>query len=344
MAPLTRFLLSLLAAGSSLAVPVAQEVELAGRPGGGGDRLRKSWHSLTNAQKKAYIDAELCLMSKPSTSGLRGARTRFDDFQSVHVSLTEIVHYAGQFLPWHRLFVWAHEQALEKECGYKGGQPYWDEPLDAGFFSTSVVLDPVTGFGGNGVGASRCIADGPFANYTNALGPSYAVNDHCIERTIMDFVSWATHAQYRDRCLAKTSWLDFWTCVEASPHNGGHGGVGSQMSNPISSPGDPLFFLHHAWLDQIWAHKGNLTLEFPGDLFPSGIPPPPGFPGSAPGGGGPPAPDLTRPADVPEPVIIGDPANVTTLKHVLQMLGLTADRTIAEVMDTRGFMCYRYDV
>lgn len=24
------------------------------------------------------------------------------------------------------------------------------------------------------------------------------------------------------------------------------------MANPISSPGDPLFYLHHTWLDKIW--------------------------------------------------------------------------------------------
>jgi hypothetical protein len=47
---------------------------------------------------------------------------------------------------------------------------------------------------------------------------------------------------------------------------------------------------------------------------------------------------------VPEPIIIGDAGNTTTLAHVLQMLGLTSDRTVGEVMNTRGFMCYRYDV
>jgi hypothetical protein len=25
------------------------------------------------------------------------------------------------------------------------------------------------------------------------------------------------------------------------------------MVNPVSSPGDPIFFLHHTWLDWLWA-------------------------------------------------------------------------------------------
>ncbi len=50
-------------------------------------------YTLSDSEKKAYLDAELCLMSKPSTLGLRGSRTKFDDFQAAHVLQSEIAHF-----------------------------------------------------------------------------------------------------------------------------------------------------------------------------------------------------------------------------------------------------------
>jgi tyrosinase len=43
-----------------------------------------------------------------------------------------------------------------------------------------------------------------------------------------------------------------------------------------------------------------------------------------------------------KPLVIGDPANVTTLNHLLYLYGLVPNRTIDEVMDTRGVLCYNY--
>lgn len=108
MASLGQLLVSLLAVGYAVATPVPQsEDALIARPGPGGPggashhckpkhklQIRKSWHVLTNPERKAYIDAELCLMKKPTKRRLRGSRTIFDDFQSTHVNLTEIIHYA----------------------------------------------------------------------------------------------------------------------------------------------------------------------------------------------------------------------------------------------------------
>ena len=46
-------------------------------------------------EKKAYIDAELCLMRTPATLGLRGSRTKFDELQSAHVLKMEIAHFTA---------------------------------------------------------------------------------------------------------------------------------------------------------------------------------------------------------------------------------------------------------
>ena len=44
-----------------------------------------------------------------------------------------------------------------------------------------------------------------------------------------------------------------------------------------------------------------------------------------------------------EPLIVGDPGNVTTLNHLLYLYGLVENRTIGEVMDPSKILCYGYD-
>jgi len=86
-------------------------------------RQRRAWHTFTDNEKKAYIDAELCLMNTPAELGLRATRTRFDELQSCHILQAEITHFVGAFLPFHRLLMWAHEELLRNDCGYTGAQP-----------------------------------------------------------------------------------------------------------------------------------------------------------------------------------------------------------------------------
>ena len=55
--------------------------------------LESDRHTLTNAEKSAYINAELCLMKKPATLGLRGAKTRFDELQAIHQLQAYSTHF-----------------------------------------------------------------------------------------------------------------------------------------------------------------------------------------------------------------------------------------------------------
>lgn len=98
----------------------------------------------------------------------------------------------------------------------------------------------------------------------------------------------------------------------------------------ISFPGGPL-----ATIPPFTVPEGvtcpnffNFTGPPPGFNFTG--PPPPGFP---------PFPPLAPPK--PQ---AGDPGNVTTLTHVLNMYGVIPNATIADIMDIGGgYLCYEYE-
>ncbi|KAM7201564.1 Di-copper centre-containing protein [Naviculisporaceae sp. PSN 640] len=322
MPSLTGLAVTFLLMGSALAAPCQS-------PG-----KRRAWHTLSNPEKLDYINAELCLMKKPATLGLPGAKTRFDELQAIHQLQAYATHFVGAFLPFHRLMMQTHEDALRNECGYKGYQPYWYEQKDAGKFSTSDILDPVYGFGGDGdARAGGCITNGPFVNYTNSLGPGYEITNHCINRRISNTASSGSAQSQVDNCLRMTDFATAWPCIEGRPHSGGHGGIGGQMQNGVSSPGDPLFYLHHTWLDKVfWDWQAKDRQKRVSSISGTNIAPEFsfGFP--------------ARPSNIPKPTgAAGDPGTTTTLGHILNMYGNSPNRTIGDVMDIQGnFLCYEY--
>lgn len=194
--------------------------------------------ALTDVEKKAYIDAELCLQSATPKSGIANAQNRWDELQYVHIAQTNVVHDVGGFLPWHRLFVRVHEYLLQSECNYTGTQPYWNEQADyeaieAGSmtFEEAAIFDPDTGFGGTGAGTDKCVADGPFANLTLHLGKTADAEDYCLSRSVSQtsFVQQAK-TSYADTCLATGNYSAAWQCYYGNPHGAGHAGVGSLVS------------------------------------------------------------------------------------------------------------------
>lgn len=252
--------------------------------------VRKEWRDLTKAERLAYVNAVKCLQSKPgqTASTYPGVKSRYDDFQALHIAMTERIHFVGQFLPYHRQLLSLYEKELRTTCGYTGAQPYWDWTKDAQNFSASPVFDDVYGFGGNGEWledisglpvtslapgplvrtGGGCVKTGPFADRQISMGPgkNTAYTPHCLRR---DFVpSLAAYklsmVQVHSELVAET-YSEYSRRVELtslnpdlsglSTHGGGHfavGGMVGEMSDMYSSPGDPLFFLHHGNLDRLW--------------------------------------------------------------------------------------------
>ncbi|KAI1813920.1 Di-copper centre-containing protein [Poronia punctata] len=192
--------------------------------------VRRDWKAFSSKEKKSYISAVKCLQSKPSKadpSFAPGARTRYDDFVAVHINQTMSIHGTGNFLTWHRYFLWAYEQALKKECGYTGSQPYWnwldnrENPAKSPLFDGSE-----TSFSGDGAYVPHngsvtangnvwipsgkgggCVTSGPFVDYQINLGPVFPIQDgmapapeklgynpHCLSRDLSSYtaVNWLT--------------------------------------------------------------------------------------------------------------------------------------------------------
>ncbi|KAF4819289.1 N-acetyl-6-hydroxytryptophan oxidase ivoB [Colletotrichum siamense] len=116
--------------------------------------VRHEWRQLSLEQRLDYIDSIKCLMALPSEGNdlWPGAKSRYDDFQGMHIYMTKQVHFNGPFLPWHRWMLYLFESELHTKCDFKGTLPYWDMGLDntAEGFAKSPVFDNVYGVGGNG--------------------------------------------------------------------------------------------------------------------------------------------------------------------------------------------------
>ncbi|KIJ50748.1 hypothetical protein M422DRAFT_44383 [Sphaerobolus stellatus SS14] len=314
--------------------------------------VRREWRTLAPFERQNYLKAVQCLLTKAPLTPLSegGVGSRYDDLVYTHNIQTWNIHFVGHFFAWHRWYVATYEKALRNECGYTGAQPYWDWTLDVppfGVWEKSPVFDAVNGFGGNGpyipipdgipaeyVVPGRtgggCVTNGPFKNMTVRIGPQDDIsgNPRCLSRDFSPYfagryLGWNTTAY----TLAATDFGRFARRVEGEPsfegssiHGGGHYGVGGFwgiMGDLFNSPGDPVFFLHHANLDRVWWSWQVRNLN-------------------------------KRLTDISGPINYSDFTNTIGGNVTLDFkmtLGVNAkDLTVGDTMDIRGeSMCYLYD-
>lgn len=109
--------------------------------------------------------------------------------------------------------------------------------------------------------------NGPFVdgNFSVHMGPgkNTTYNPRCLTRDIAPaFAASKLNQAQVDWVLQASDYFEFDVRVEGtiyndgqSYHGGGHLGVGGdigEVGDIYSSPGDPLFFMHHANMDRLW--------------------------------------------------------------------------------------------
>ncbi|KAK0462538.1 Di-copper centre-containing protein [Desarmillaria tabescens] len=281
---------------------------------------RVEWTTLSSEQKTAYFNAELCLYAAPARTSIPGVVSRYDDLVGVHstqsntTDLGDLWHPTGQFLAVHRYYVHTHATLLRRECGYRGPIPYWNEVPDAGAFANSTtILD----FGGEGEESSGYIVpSGPFANLTVHLGPGMSNTDHRLTRKGDARNSLQVNQTYVDSVMSATTFAQFQNSLSRSLHGAGHGGIGGDMINILTAPNDPLFWMHHGYLDYVWWKWQGRNMTRIHDLVgagnETGKAPPTGFVATS---------EATK----------------------LYAYDLIANATVGDVVDTQGgFLCYTY--
>ncbi|KAI0107424.1 Di-copper centre-containing protein [Hypoxylon sp. NC0597] len=277
--------------------------------------IRFEWRNYSADDRKAFVNAIKCLMDKPSSGNFQGAQSRYEDLVSVHQQLTPNIHQRAVFLPWHRYYVSVFESLMREECGFDRAMPWWDETLDAGKFAqsdifTDAYFGPLPAKTSDGQGT--CIESGTFANTTLHVGPGSGFQDHCLSRAVDESLTGTVTASFVQDCNSRTSYDDMRGCQELGPHAYGHNGIGAVMAEVQASPGDPVFHLHHLFVDhsfRIWQNA-----------------------------------DASRTTTINGCADANNPCTPITMDYVLTSNGLRPDTTIANVMDTLGgYLCYRYD-
>ncbi|KAJ4371137.1 hypothetical protein N0V83_004353 [Neocucurbitaria cava] len=221
-------------------------------------RVRTEWDSYSDSDRQAFVDAIKCLMGRGPSGQFSQSKSRYEDLVALHQTLTPNVHGSDKFLIWHRYLTWTFEDMLRSECGFNRNMPWFDETRYAGKFAQSSIFSDKW-FGGIALGGN-CVTTGQFANLAINVGPGSGNQLHCLARAGDGSKTANCNAAYVNQCNAFSDFHGMADCAEGGPHAWGHNGIGAVMQDVYASPADPVFWLHHAFIDRnfrIWQNANS---------------------------------------------------------------------------------------
>ncbi|MFC8450316.1 tyrosinase family protein [Kitasatospora sp. NPDC057223] len=215
--------------------------------------VRRNQAMLSRKEKEQYVQTVLKLKE-------RGV---YDNYITEHAEIAYYGHGGPSFLPWHREFLRRFELDLQS-VNPAITLPYWDWTVDNSP-NSSIWGDDF--MGGNGRPGDNVVTTGEFAGakdhwkclrlgieadeltrqfgvHIDSLPSAQDVSD-CLGVTPYDSPPWDGSSDPSFRNYLEGG-------IGPNIHNRVHQWVGGHML-PLSSPNDPVFFLHHANTDRLWA-------------------------------------------------------------------------------------------
>jgi hypothetical protein len=258
--------------------------------------VRKNQSKLNDTAKQKFVNAVLGLKAEQQK---RDGPYTYDKYVQWHKDTVddatgrEDAHMGPAFFAWHRVFLLEFEKDLQRISGDPNlGLPYWDWRFDN---SPTSSIWGNNFMGGNGNGdPDWAVTTGPFrrGNWelrvrdtveeptylrrqfgSDPRAPSLPTQQDVqdtLNATPFDVAPWNDHSPsgFRNRAEGYIP--------QAKPdpppgeripqmHNRVHRWVGGSMI-PITSPNDPVFFLHHCFMDKLWADWQVLELQQGGPI------------------------------------------------------------------------------
>ncbi|KAH8653070.1 hypothetical protein BGZ60DRAFT_533264 [Tricladium varicosporioides] len=157
----------------------------------------------------------------------------------------------------------------DSSMGGNGGPDSYKGVVPNGAYKAPYDLIPAAGGGG-------CVTKGPFKDMVVSLGPfqkivsnipsnpqkdNFGSNPRCLRRDVNKYSAAATTDTLTYNLIVKSKKIDeFQQVMLGTPekgdwgvHLGGHYTIGGDPGGDFySSPGDPIFYMHHGMIDRIW--------------------------------------------------------------------------------------------
>lgn len=200
-----------------------------------GKRIRKEYRLLTFQERARFHRA----LKRLYMDGI------IDIFAKIHAEASDMHHGGASFLPWHRVYITMFEEIL-RLYDSSVSLPYWASTLD------DVMDNPVNSilwtpeYFGNGDGI---VYSGPAAGWSTMQGG--------LERDYGRFSTLLKRDQIQKvltQCrLANISRPSASREFDLEGYHGGpHVWVGGDMSAFATTGYDPVFYMHHCYIDYIW--------------------------------------------------------------------------------------------
>ncbi|CAL3969735.1 unnamed protein product [Diplocarpon coronariae] len=226
--------------------------------------VRYEWRDYSQSDRLALMKAIKCLLDTPPSGNFPPSANRYEDYARLHQLYTPNVHGNSKFLVWHRVFLFHFEQELRRTCRFDRAFVWWDETKDAGAFAKSdLFTQPYYGnlLPPQANGQGWCINSGAFGGITINIGPGNTNTPHCLTRAVNEQLTAECNAGYVQLCNGRGTYAEYLSCINGGPHAYGHNGIGAVMSDMSSSPSDPIFYQHHAFVDRCFRVWQNADPE-----------------------------------------------------------------------------------